>query len=216
MLHLACPPRAASESARLARAPQARSSYVEAVGERHDEVTRLLRSGLDSEAERARLLALVYDELRDLARRRMASERDGHTLQATALVHEAWLKLTDAPSAGYQNRRHFYGAAAEAMRRVLVDHARKVKSQKRGGDQVRVTLGPDLSLEVGADELLSIHDALEVLESEDPRAAEITRLRFFSGLEVAEVAEVLEISERTVHREWTFARARLAELLKEA
>ena len=195
--------------------PPRRAGYaLEAVDARQEEVTRLLRAGLEGEEERQRLLELVYDELRELARRRMASERAGHTLQATALVHEAWVKLVDAPADGYQSRRHFYGAAAEAMRRVLVDHARKAKSQKRGGDLMRVTLGADLELELDPDQLLDVSNALDRLEAEDPRAAEVTRLRFFSGLAVEEIAQALELSERTVHREWTFARARLAELLK--
>ena len=182
--------------------------------ERPEQVTHLLREGLQDEAARERLLALVYDELRDLARRRMASERAGHTLEATALVHEAWMRLVASPSPEWHGRRHFYGAAAEAMRRVLVDHARKARSQKRGGERVRVTLGADLALELDPERFLAVVDALDRLAEEDARAAEVTRLRFFSGLEMAELAAVLEISERTAHREWTFARARLSELLQ--
>jgi len=182
--------------------------------QRPEQVTRLLQGGLDDEQAREQLLALVYDELRDVARRRMAAESAGHTLEATALVHEAWMRLVASPSPDWHSRRHFYGAAAEAMRRVLVDHARKAKSQKRGGERVRVTLGADLAMELDPERFLSVVDALDRLAEEDPRAAEVTRLRFFSGLEMAELAAVLGISERTAHREWTFARARLTQLLQ--
>jgi RNA polymerase sigma factor (TIGR02999 family) len=125
------------------------------------------------------------------------------------------MRLVASPSPEWHGRRHFYGAAAEAMRRVLVDHARKARSQKRGGERARVTLGADLALELDPERFLSVVDALDRLAEEDPRAAEVTRLRFFSGLEMAELAAVLGISERTAHREWTFARARLSELLQE-
>jgi RNA polymerase sigma factor (TIGR02999 family) len=180
---------------------------------RPEQVTRLLQGGLEDERSREELLALVYDELRELARRRMSGERAGHTLEATALVHEAWMRLVASPSPDWHSRRHFYGAAAEAMRRVLVDHARRARSQKRGGERVRVTLGADLALELDPERFLSVVEALDRLAEEDPRAAEVTRLRFFSGLEMAELAAALGISERTAHREWTFARARLTELL---
>jgi len=184
-------------------------------GQRPEQVTRLLQGGLQDDHSREELLGLVYDELRDLARRRMTSERAGHTLEATALVHEAWMRLVASPSPDWASRRHFYGAAAEAMRRVLVDHARKAKSQKRGGERLRVTLGVDLAMELEPERFLSVVEALDRLADEDARAAEVTRLRFFSGLEMAELAAVLDISERTAHREWTFARARLTELLAE-
>lgn len=183
--------------------------------DRHEEVTRILKAGLGDRERQAELLPLVYDELRHLAGRRMSDERAGHTLQATALVHEAYMRLVHDEGMEWQSRRHFYGAAGEAMRRVLIDHARRVKSLKRGGDRARVTLGAeDLACELDADELLSLDDALTQLEEEDPRAAAVTRLRYFSGLNVEETAKVLEVSERTVHREWTYARARLSELLQ--
>jgi RNA polymerase sigma factor (TIGR02999 family) len=182
--------------------------------DRQGEVTRILRAGLGDDACRAELLPLVYDELRDLARARMGGERSGHTLQATALVHEAYLRLVADEAMQWQGRRHFYGAAGEAMRRVLIDHARRVKSEKRGGDRARVTLGAeDVACELDADELLALDDALQRLEAEDPRAAAVTRLRYFSGLSIEQTAAALELSERSVHREWSFARARLAELL---
>lgn len=179
-------------------------------------VTRLLRQGGEPGPE---LFGLVYEELRAIASRRMGNERAGHTLQATALVHEAWLRLAGDEASGWRDRGHFYAAASEAMRRILIDHARRVRSQKRGGGAQRVTLGteatPDAQVELEAEELLALDEALGRLEREDARAAEVTRLRFFGGLSVEETAQALGISERSVHREWTFGRARLFELLGE-
>ena len=181
--------------------------------ERKTDVTRLLQGGDPAAPE---LLSLVYDELHAIARGRMSGERVGHTLQATALVNEAYLRLVGSSEMEWRDRGHFYSAAAEAMRRILVDHARKVRSLKRGGDHQRVTLGtPNAAIELETDEFLALNDALEKLAREDRRAADVTRLRFFSGLSVGEIAEALEISERSVHREWTFARARLFEILGE-
>lgn len=175
------------------------------------ELTQLLAAGADAN----RLLPLVYDELRGLARARMARERDDHTLQATALVHEAWERLARDTRMDWQGRRHFFGAAAEAMRRILVDHARRSGAAKRGGDLERVTLGGvDAPHDFANEQLLALTEALDQLETEDPRAAEVTRLRFLAGLSVEETAATLEISERTVAREWAFARARLFELLE--
>jgi RNA polymerase sigma factor (TIGR02999 family) len=172
-------------------------------------VTRLLQAG-----DRDALLVLVYDELRSLAARRMAPERTGHTLQATALVHEAYMRLFEQDGATWERRRHFYATASEAMRRVLVEHARKASAQKRGGAACRVTLGAaDTPVELDAEQAAVLHEALDVLEREDERAAAVTRLRFLAGLSVEETAEALSISVRSVHREWTFARARLFELL---
>jgi RNA polymerase sigma factor (TIGR02999 family) len=178
--------------------------------ERADEVTAILRSGADPQ----RLLPLVYDELRQIAAKRMAGERKDHTLQATALVHEAYVRLARDQDMDWQSRRHFYGAAAEAMRRVLVDHARKVNADKRGGDLERVTLGgAEVAADFDQEQILALSDALETLAAEDAQAAEVVRLRFLAGLSALETAEALGVSERTVHREWTFARARLFELL---
>jgi RNA polymerase sigma factor (TIGR02999 family) len=174
------------------------------------DLTRLLQQGdLDGE-----VLGLVYDELRDLARRRMAGERAQHTLQATALVHEAWVRLVRDRDMQWRDRRHFFGAAAEAMRRVLVDHARRVQSEKRGGDRARleITLG-GLAREDDPELLLALDDALTALEAEDPRSAEVARLRFFAGLSVDDVARALDVTPRTVARDWAFARARLTQLL---
>lgn len=181
-----------------------------------ERVTRLLRECGGDERAWAELLPIVYDELRQIARRRMAGERSAHTLDATALVHEAWMRLVDDRGMDWKSRRHFFGAAAEAMRRVLVDHARRVKSLKRGGERERVPITIcDLGVEDDPDRLLALDDALEVLGAEDARAAEVARLRFFAGLDVEETAHALEVSERTVMREWAYARARLAELLGE-
>src|SRR5688572_5886794 len=147
-----------------------------ATSQRHGEVTRILRAG---EGAGAQLLPLVYDELRMIAQGRMSGERASHTLQATALVHEAFLRLIGSEAIDWEGRRHFYAAAAEAMRRVLIDHARRVKSQKRGGDGQRVTLGsPEASLEMEAEEALALYEALELLQKEDERAAAVARLRF--------------------------------------
>lgn len=186
---------------------------AQATAARHGEVTRILRAG---DGAGTALLPLVYDELRAIAQGRMAGERAGHTLQATALVHEAFLRLVGSEAIDWEGRRHFYAAAAEAMRRVLIDHARRAKSLKRGGDQQRVTMGAaESSVEMDAEQVLALYDAMEVLEKEDERAAAVARLRFLIGLSVEETAGALGISERSVHREWNFARARLFELLDE-
>ena len=180
--------------------------------ERREEVTRLLRTG---EPDDAKLLPLVYDELRMIAGGRMSGERAGHTLQATALVHEAYMRLVGDEKLEWADRGHFYAAAAEAMRRILIDHARRAKSLKRGGDVQRITLGGhDVTMDFDLEGLVALGDALEVLEGEDARAAKVARLRFLSGLSVEETAEALEISVRSVHREWAYARARLFELLE--
>ena len=191
------------------------SNRIAGMDDRSGEVTRILRtgeSGLD-----ASLLPLVYEELRTIARQRMSRERANHTLQATALVHEAYARLLGDQDMDWHDRGHFYGAAAEAMRRVLIDHARRVGSQKRGGDRHRVTLGaPESPVELEVEQVLALDDALDRLAAEDARAAEVTRLRFLAGLTVEETARSLEISERSVAREWAFAKARLTELLADA
>lgn len=182
--------------------------------DRKHELTQLLRAGVDGEQASGDLLELVYDELRSIARGRMSGERGSHTLQATALVHEAYMRLCGSEPVAWEGRRHFYAAAAEAMRRILIDHARKQKSAKRGGDALRVTLGAvDVQEEFDSQQVLALTEALERLEAEDERAASVVRLRFFSGLTMEEIAQALEISERTAHREWTYARARLFQIL---
>ena len=184
------------------------------MSEPRPDVTQLLAAG---EVQEEALLRLVYDELHAIARGRMRGERAAHTLQATALVSEAYLRLLGGAEVEWRDRGHFFAAASEAMRRILVDHARKLRSQKRGGDLARVSLGaPDAALEVEPDGFLALNDALDRLEAEDRRAADVTRLRYFGGLSMVEVAQALGISERSAHREWSFARARLYELLGES
>ena len=185
-----------------------------AEGEDASPVTRLLRriSGGD-EAARNELLPLVYDELRALAGAFFRTEREGHTLQPTAIVHEAWLRLAGSP-AGFASRRHFMAIAGTTMRRVLVDHARARGADKRGSDWARVTLDGrrDAGREdAGLDaDVLSVHEALERLAALDPRQARIVEMRWFGGLTVPEVAEELGLVPRTVEKDWTMARAWLA------
>lgn len=196
----------------------ARPTRPSPITERQDEtpeLTLMLAAGADADA----LLPLVYDELRAIAAQRMRDESGGHTLQATALVNEAYLRLAGTNEMSFRDRAHFYAAAVESMRRVLIDHARKLRSQKRGGDLQRVSLclaEGEAELSLDADRFLALEEALVRLEAEDARAAEVTRLRFFGGLTMPAIAELLEISERSAFREWTFARARLHELLNDA
>lgn len=178
------------------------------------EVTEILRDlGQRPDAAEA-LLPLVYAQLRAIAQKRMAGERPGHTLEATALVHEAYMRLLGNQEIDWQSRGHFYGAAAEAMRRILIDHARKKGSQKRGGGRQPVAMNiVDLASEQDPADILALDEAITTLAGEDPRAAEVVRLRFYAGLSVEETAAALGVSERTVMREWSYARARLFQLL---
>jgi RNA polymerase sigma factor (TIGR02999 family) len=155
------------------------------------------------------LLPLVYDELRKLAAERMAQERPGQTLQATALVHEAYLRLVDTAKAQHWNSRgHFFAAAAEAMRRILVEAARKRGRLKRGGDRQRLDLDAlQLSVQGAADELLALDEALGEFAQAHPAQAELVKLRYFAGLTVAEAAQALGISTSSADRHWTYARA---------
>jgi RNA polymerase sigma factor (TIGR02999 family) len=154
------------------------------------------------------LFSLVYDELRQLAATKLSHEKPDHTLQPTALVHEAYLRLVDVQQAGqWDSRRHFFGAAAEAMRRILVDSARRRQSQKRGGDLQRQAIEMERLAEMPDQQLLETNAALDQLEQEDSRAAEVVKLRFFAGLSVNQTGELLELSPRTVDRLWAFARA---------
>jgi RNA polymerase sigma factor (TIGR02999 family) len=150
------------------------------------------------------LLPLVYDELRRLAAAQMAREKPDHTLDATALVHEAYLRLVGDQH--FANRRHFFAAAAEAMRRILVDAARRKRRPKHGGDRRRVALDDVLSLAEPPDDLVDLDDALTRLAAEEPRKAELVKLRYFAGLTVPEAAQALGISLATAERDWTFAR----------
>jgi RNA polymerase sigma factor (TIGR02999 family) len=158
------------------------------------------------------LLPLLYDELRRLAAQKLAQEKPGQTLQATALVHEAWLRLVgDGEEQHWDSRGHFFAAAAEAMRRILIERARRKHSQKRGGDQRRVELDAGALLaapaESAADDLLALDEALGQLESEDPLKARLVKLRYFAGLSLADAAAALGISVATAKRHWIYARS---------
>jgi RNA polymerase sigma factor (TIGR02999 family) len=163
------------------------------------------------------LLPLVYEELRKLAAQRMAQEAPGHTLQPTALVHEAWLRLVSADQRGFQNRAHFFAAAAESMRRILIDHARRKLARKHGGGLARVDLDQiDVPARADDDTLLGINEHLEALSREDPKAAELVKLRFFGGLSGEEAAQALGVTDRSARRYWRFARAWLRDALSRA
>ncbi len=164
------------------------------------------------------LLPLLYNELRVLASDRLAREKPGQTLQPTALVHEAYLRLVRGGSeVGWDSRGHFFAAAAEAMRRILIDRAREKQALKRGGDQGREPLeAAELAVPVPDEQLLEINDALEQLEKTEPVTAEVVKLRFFAGLTLEEVASALGVSTRTVSKHWAFARASLLQLLDDA
>jgi len=173
------------------------------------EVTRILQDwGKGDQQALDRLMPLVYAELRSLARRYLRRERSDHTLQATALVHEAYLRLVDQSGVTWQNRAHFFGVAAQAMRRILVDHARRHHAAKRGGPAFKVSLDDVMiAATERSDDLLALDDALTRLAELDPRQGRIVELRLFSGLTVEETADALGISPATVKREWTSAKA---------
>lgn len=163
----------------------------------------------------AELLPLVYEELRRLAGARMRNEAVAHTLQPTALVHEAYLRLVGSQPQGWENRGHFFGAAAEAMRRILIDHARQRGRIKRGGDLDRVPLADPLDNSgYDPDELLAVHEALEEFEQLMPDKAALVKLRYFAGLDESTAAESLGISRATASRWWVFARAWLYDRLR--
>lgn len=173
------------------------------------EVTRILSAIEQGEPQAAeQLLPLVYDELRKLAAQKLVQEKPDQTLQATALVHEAYLRLVDVDKAQHWNSRgHFFAAAAEAMRRILVENARRKRSRKGGGDRQRVNLEETAAYtQEAAEELLSLNEALEQLAREDPPKAELVKLRYFAGLSVQEAADVLGISRATADRYWAYAK----------
>ena len=174
-----------------------------------DGVTDLLQAwSQGNEAALERLIPIVHLELRRLARRQMRRERDGHTLQTTALVNEVYVRLVDLSRVRWQDRTHFFAMSSRLMRRVLVDHARSRRYLKRGGGAVRVTLNPDLALTPSrGTDLVALDDALTVLAAKDPRKGRVVELRFFGGLSVAETAETLGVSEETVMRDWRMAKA---------
>jgi RNA polymerase sigma factor (TIGR02999 family) len=174
----------------------------------HD-ITQLLRAwGQGDQSALEHLTPLVYQELHSLARRRMSRENEGHTLQATALIHEVYLRLVEFQSVRWQDRAHFFAVCARLMRRILIDFARSHDSLKRGGNQSKITLeeGLILSADVPA-ELMDLERALTKLAQDDPRKSSVVELRFFGGLTVKETAEVLQISADTVMRDWSMARA---------
>jgi RNA polymerase sigma factor (TIGR02999 family) len=173
------------------------------------EITQALQAMHDAEAGAAdRLLKLVYDELRQVAARKMAQERPGGTLQATALVHETWLRLGGAKQPTWENRAHFFGAAAEAMRRILIERARRRNAKRRGGGLIPVDLdGVDLAAPSDDEQILAVSAVLERFAIVDPQKAELVKLRYFVGLTIEDAAETLGISSATAKRWWTFARA---------
>ena len=173
------------------------------------QITRLLQAwGNGDQAALDRLTPVVYDELRRMARRYMRREREGHTLQTTALVNEAYLRLVDVTHVSWQDRAHFFAVSAQMMRRILVDAARARASSKRGGLAVRAELEEIPDLSSGRDrEIVAIDDALNALGELDPRKAKVIELRFFGGLSVDETAEVLKISPQSVLRDWKLAKA---------
>jgi|ERR1700722_3884689 RNA polymerase sigma factor (TIGR02999 family) len=173
------------------------------------QITQLLQSwSQGDEAAIDKLMPLVYDELHSMARRYMSDEKPGHTLQATALVNEAYLRLLSASGADWQNRTHFFAVSAQVMRRILVDWARTRHAAKRGNDVPALELDEALAvpLKTGAD-LVAVDDALKALTLLDSRKGQIVELRFFGGLSVKETAEVLKVSEETVHRDWRLAKS---------
>jgi RNA polymerase sigma factor (TIGR02999 family) len=180
-----------------------------------DDITRLLRD-LDARERGDMLLPRVYEQLRAIAARRMAQERTGHTLQATALVHEAYAKLIGDRKVPWQNRAHFYVAAAEAMRQILLDHARSKNRLKRGGGAKRQIINfLDLADDENTELALALDEALQRLQAENPEAALIVRLRFYAGMSLDLVAEVLQMPARTLDRRWEYARAWLARAMEE-
>lgn len=175
-----------------------------------DEITRLLQADPGTDGSADRLLELVYDQLWQIARQRMKGERVEHTLQATALVHEAYLRLVGTPNLGWANRAHFFSAAAEAMRRILIEHARSRGRVKRGGAGGRAKLPlsvVDLAVESDLEEILSVDEAVRRLEETDAELCQVVRLRFYAGLSEEETAQALGVSDRTIRRQWTLAKA---------
>ena len=180
-----------------------------------DITTQLLAWRAGEASARENLFPLVYDELRRIAHRQMAGERAGHTLDTTALVHEAYLKLVDQTRADWTDRTHFYAVAANAMRRILVDYARRYRTDKRGGAPVRVSLTDGMLVaEQRADTLLAVDDALTELARIDERLSRVVECRFFAGLTEQETAEVLGVTARTVRRDWTKAKGWLHRTLE--
>ena len=174
-----------------------------------NEVTRIINAIEQGDPEATeKLLPLVYEELRVLAAQKMAQEKPGQTLQATALVHEAYIRLVGAEAGNWKGRTHFFAAAAEAMRRILIENARRKKRLRRGGDKQRVEMqDADLAVEGPPDDLIALDEALTKLAEENPAKADLVKLRYFAGLTLEQAAEMLGISRATADRYWSYARA---------
>ncbi|MCL5278894.1 MAG: sigma-70 family RNA polymerase sigma factor [Planctomycetes bacterium] len=179
------------------------------------DVTRILNAIERGDAGATdELLPLVYEELRLLAAQKLSHEPPGQTLQATALVHEAYLRLVGDEPHPWNSRGHFFAAAAEAMRRILVERARRRRSEKHGGDRHRIPLeAGDIEVALPAEQIVALSDALDALEREDREVAQLVKLRYFVGLTLEQAAELLQISARTAYRHWAYAKARLHEEL---
>ena len=173
------------------------------------DVTKILTAIERGDAKAAdKLLPLVYEELRRLAARKMSQEPPGQTLQATALVHEAYIRLVGSEARNWNSRTHFFSAAAEAMRRILIDNARRKHRLKRGGDKEKVDLeDEELAIEVPSDDIIALDEALTKLASKDRVKADLVKLRYFAGLTLEQTAEILGLSTTTAKRHWTYARA---------
>ncbi len=180
------------------------------------QVTQLLGAIDEGDPKAAdQLLPLVYEELRRLAAVRMANEKTGQTLQATALVHEAWLRIAGGGNEHFANRRHFFKAAASAMQQILIDIARRKQRLKHGAGRVDDELHESrIAMSVPSEELLAVNDALAALALEDPQAAEVVQMRYFVGLTIPEIAAALQLAPRTVDRHWAFARAWLKRTIR--
>lgn len=181
------------------------------------EVTVLLQAAsAGSQTAPKELLSLVYAQLRAIAQQRMAGERRSHTLQATALVHEAYVRLLGREDIQWADRGHFFRAAAEAMRKILIDHARAKNADKRGGGRAALAIAnvADLAADADSSGILALDDAMMRLEQVDAQAAAVVRLRFYAGMSEEAVAQALGMSERTVRRDWAFARGWLRETLE--
>jgi RNA polymerase sigma factor (TIGR02999 family) len=181
------------------------------------EITQILQAvGRGDRRASEELLPLVYDELRRHAAARMAREAAGQTLQPTALVHEAWMRLVGEGDRTWQNRAHFFGAAAEAMRRILIENARRKSRLKHGGDQVRLDLDQlELAATTPDEKILLIDEALERLRTQDPEKAQVVVLKFFGGYTNQEVAANLGVTERTIERHWAYAKAWLFQSIRD-
>ena len=182
-----------------------------------DVTTLLAKASAGDDEANNQLLPLVYDQLREIAQMRMRGEQPDHTLQATALVHEVCLRLLGERKVSWQNRGHFYATAAEAMRRVLIDHAKSKRRLKRGGDAKKMWLNvADLASQEDPENILALDEAIRRLELQNPEAAKVVELRFYAGLSIDDTAAAMDLSPRTVDRRWKFARAWLFQELAQS